>query len=277
MKTDKQEESWLDKIFSLFSDSPKNKTDLLKILKNTVIDGLIDNESLKMIEGVFKVSEVQVREIMIPRPHMIVIDISDLIGDIIKKVATSGHSRFPVIDDNRDEIIGVLLAKDLIKRSMKDDNEDFDLYELLRPAVFVPESKRLNILLNEFKSSRNHIAIVIDENGGVSGLVTIEDVLEEIVGEIDDEHDKKTESRILAQSHEKYIVEALTTLEEFNNYFLVNFEDDDIDTIGGYLINQFERLPQKGETIKIKNLSFKILSVDSRKISRIQITKCSKV
>ena len=277
MKTDKQEENWLDKIFGLFSDSPKKKTDLLKILKNAVINGLIDNESLKMIEGVFKVSEVQVREIMIPRPHMIVIDISDLIGDIIKKVTTSGHSRFPVIDDNRDEIIGVLLAKDLIKRSMKDDNEDFDLYELLRPAVFVPESKRLNILLNEFKSSRNHIAIVIDENGGVSGLVTIEDVLEEIVGEIDDEHDKKTESRILAQSHEKYIVEALTTLEEFNNYFLVNFEDDDIDTIGGYLINQFERVPQKGETIKIKNLLFKILSVDSRKISRIQITKCSTV
>ena len=277
MKTDKQEENWLDKIFDLFSDSPKKKTDLLKILKNAVINGLIDNESLKMIEGVFKVSEVQVREIMIPRPHMIVIDISDLIGDIIKKVTTSGHSRFPVIDDNRDEIIGVLLAKDLIKRSMKDDNEDFDLYELLRPAVFVPESKRLNILLNEFKSSRNHIAIVIDENGGVSGLVTIEDVLEEIVGEIDDEHDKKTESRILAQSHEKYIVEALTTLEEFNNYFLVSFEDDDIDTIGGYLINQFERVPQKGETIKIKNLLFKILSVDSRKISRIQITKCSTV
>jgi len=277
MKTDKQEENWLDKIFGLFSDSPKKKTDLLKILKSAVINGLIDNESLKMIEGVFKVSEVQVREIMIPRPHMIVIDISDLIGDIIKKVTTSGHSRFPVIDDNRDEIIGVLLAKDLIKRSMKDDNEDFDLYELLRPAVFVPESKRLNILLNEFKSSRNHIAIVIDENGGVSGLVTIEDVLEEIVGEIDDEHDKKTESRILAQSHEKYIVEALTTLEEFNNYFLVNFEDDDIDTIGGYLINQFERVPQKGETIKIKNLLFKILSVDSRKISRIQITKCSTV
>ena len=277
MKTDKQEENWLDKIFGLFSDSPKKKTDLLKILKSAVINGLIDNESLKMIEGVFKVSEVQVREIMIPRPHMIVIDISDLIGDIIKKVTTSGHSRFPVIDDNRDEIIGVLLAKDLIKRSMKDDNEDFDLYELLRPAVFVPESKRLNILLNEFKSSRNHIAIVIDENGGVSGLVTIEDVLEEIVGEIDDEHDKKTESRILAQSHEKYIVEALTTLEEFNNYFLVNFEDDDIDTIGGYLINQFERVPQKGETIKIKNLLFKILSVDSRKISRIQITKCGTV
>ncbi|MFL2559763.1 MAG: HlyC/CorC family transporter [Gammaproteobacteria bacterium] len=277
MKTDKQEENWLRKIFNLFSDSPRKKKDLLKILKNAVINELIDNESLKMIEGVFKVSEVQVREIMIPRPHMIVIDISDLIGDIIKKVATSGHSRFPVIDDNRDEIIGVLLAKDLIKRSMKDDNEDFDLYELLRPAVFVPESKRLNILLNEFKSSRNHIAIVIDENGGVSGLVTIEDVLEEIVGEIDDEHDKKTESKILAQSHEKYIVEALTTLEEFNNYFLVNFEDDDIDTIGGYLINQFERVPQKGETIKIKNLLFKILSVDSRKISRIQITKCSTV
>ena len=153
---------WLDRILDILKDSPKEKTDLLEILKNAVLDGLLDNESLKMIEGVFKVSEVQVRDIMIPRPHMTVVDISDQIDEIVKKVASSGHSRFPVIDDNRDEIIGVLLAKDLLKRSIKDDNDDLDLHELLRPAIFIPESKRLNILLNEFKSSRNHIAIVID-------------------------------------------------------------------------------------------------------------------
>ena len=263
---------WLEKIFGILKDSPKGKTDLLEILKTAVHDGLLDNESLKMIEGVFKVSEVQVRDIMIPRPHMTVIDITDQIDEIVKKVATSGHSRFPVIDDNRDEIIGVLLAKDLLKKSVKDDNDDIDLHELLRPAVFIPESKRLNILLNEFKSSRNHIAIVIDEHGGVSGLVTIEDVIEEIFGEIDDEHDKKTESKIIAQSHDDYIVDALTTLDEFNSYFLTEFSDD-VETIGGYLVNKFERVPLKGEIIVISNLLFKILSADSRTIKRIKLSK----
>ena len=264
---------WLDKILDILKDSPKEKTDLLEILKNAVLDGLLDNESLKMIEGVFKVSEVQVRDIMIPRPHMTVVDISDQIDEIVKKVASSGHSRFPVIDDNRDEIIGVLLAKDLLKRSIKDDNDDLDLHELLRPAIFIPESKRLNILLNEFKSSRNHIAIVIDEHGGVSGLVTIEDVIEEIVGEIDDEHDEKTESRIIAQNHDDYIVDALTTLDEFNSYFLSSFTDEDVETIGGYLINKFERVPLKGEVISISDLLFKVLSADSRTIKRIKVSK----
>ena len=264
---------WLDKILDILKDSPKEKTDLIEILKNAVLDGLLDNESLKMIEGVFKVSEVQVRDIMIPRPHMTVVDISDQIDEIVKKVASSGHSRFPVIDDNRDEIIGVLLAKDLLKRSIKDDNDDLDLHELLRPAIFIPESKRLNILLNEFKSSRNHIAIVIDEHGGVSGLVTIEDVIEEIVGEIDDEHDEKTESRIIAQNHDDYIVDALTTLDEFNSYFLSSFTDEDVETIGGYLINKFERVPLKGEVISISDLLFKVLSADSRTIKRIKVSK----
>ena len=264
---------WLDRILDILKDSPKEKTDLLEILKNAVLDGLLDNESLKMIEGVFKVSEVQVRDIMIPRPHMTVVDISDQIDEIVKKVTSSGHSRFPVIDDNRDEIIGVLLAKDLLKRSIKDDNDDLDLHELLRPAIFIPESKRLNILLNEFKSSRNHIAIVIDEHGGVSGLVTIEDVIEEIVGEIDDEHDAKTESRIIAQNHDDYIVDALTTLDEFNSYFLSSFTDEDVETIGGYLINKFERVPLKGEVISISDLLFKVLSADSRTIKRIKVSK----
>jgi magnesium and cobalt transporter len=261
----------LDNIIAIFKNNPKDKAELLGILKHAVLDGHMDNESLRMIEGVFRVSEVQVRDIMIPRPHMTVIDITDEIDEIIKKVASSGHSRFPVIDDSRDEIIGVLLAKDLLKRSIKDDNDD--LHELLRPAVFIPESKRLNILLNEFKSSRNHIAIVIDEHGGVSGLVSIEDVIEEIVGEIDDEHDKKSESRIIAQSHDDYIVDALTTLDEFNSYFLTNFSDNDIETIGGFLINKFEKVPLNGETIVISGLSFKVLSADSRKIKRIKLSK----
>ena len=165
-----------------------------------------------------------------------------------------------------------MLAKDLLKKSIKDDSDDINLHELLRPAVFVPESKRLNILLNEFKSSRNHIAIVIDEHGGVSGLVTIEDVIEEIVGEIDDEHDKKTESKIIAQSHDDYIVDALTTLDEFNSYFLTEFSDD-VETIGGYLVNKFERVPLKGEIIVISNLLFKVLSADSRTIKRIKLSK----
>ena len=272
MRTKSIKSKWLNKILDLVADKPKEKSDLLNILRNSFEDGLIDNDSLKMIEGVFKISEMQVREIMIPRPHMIVLDISDDIDEIIKKVASSGHSRFPVINDNRDEIIGVLLAKDLLKRSTEEDNDDFDIHELINPAIFVPESKRLNIILNEFKASRNHIAIVIGEHGGVSGLVTIEDVIEEIVGQIDDEHDKKNDSRILTQGRNTFIVDALTTIQEFNEYFSTDFSNSDVETIGGYLINQFERVPQKSENIKIGNLLFKVLSADSRKINRIQVT-----
>ena len=266
--------TWFDRIKDVLGESPKAKEDLLELLKNSAVDGVIDIESLKMIEGVFKVSEIQVREIMIPRSHITVVDISDDITDIIKKVTSSGHSRFPVIDDNKDEIIGVLLAKDLLKRNTV-ENIDIDLHEVLRPAVFVPESKRLNILLNEFKSSRNHIAIVIDEHGSVSGLITIEDVLEEIVGEIDDEHDEETVSKIISRGNNQYIVDALTPLEEFNSYFLSNFHDEDIETIGGFLINRFEKVPKNSETISIENLFFKILSADSRSIKRIQVTRAT--
>ncbi len=273
MQSKKPKKKWIHKILDLVIDKPKQKSDLLNILRESLVDELIDNDSLAMIEGVFKVSEIQVREIMIPRPHMIVLDISDDIDEVIKKVVSSGHSRFPVIDGNRDEIIGVLLAKDLLKKSTDEEKDDFDIHELINPATFVPESKRLNILLNEFKTSRNHIAIVIDEHGGVSGLVTIEDVIEEIVGEIDDEHDKEGELKILTQNRNTFIVDALTSMQEFNNHFSTDFEDEDVETIGGYLINQFEKVPQKGDNIKINNLLFKILSADSRKINRIQVTK----
>ena len=273
MQTKKSKKKWIDKILDLVSNKPKKKSDLLNILKDSLVNGLIDNDSLKMIEGVFKVSEIQVREIMIPRPHMIVLDISDNVDAVIKKVISSGHSRFPVIDANRDEIIGVLLAKDLLKISTNEEKDYFDIHELINPATFVPESKRLNILLNEFKTSRNHIAIVIDEHGGVSGLVTIEDVIEEIVGEIDDEHDKTDDEKILTQNRNTFIVDPLVSVQEFNNHFSTDFTDDDVETIGGYLINQFEKVPQKGENIKINNLLFKVLSADSRKINRIQVIK----
>ncbi len=273
MQTKKSKKKWIDKILDLVSNKPKKKSDLLNILKDSLVNGLIDNDSLKMIEGVFKVSEIQVREIMIPRPHMIVLDISDNVDAVIKKVISSGHSRFPVIDANRDEIIGVLLAKDLLKISTNEEKDYFDIHELINPATFVPESKRLNILLNEFKTSRNHIAIVIDEHGGVSGLVTIEDIIEEIVGEIDDEHDKTDDEKILTQNRNTFIVDPLVSVQEFNNHFSTDFTDDDVETIGGYLINQFEKVPQKGENIKINNLLFKVLSADSRKINRIQVIK----
>ncbi len=269
MKTKKI--SVFENLTKIFSNSPKEKVDLLELLRESVLGGLLDNESMTMIEGVFKVSEIQVREIMIPRPHMKVIDIADDLNEIIKKVTTSGHSRFPVIDDNKDEIIGVLLAKDLLKKVSDVDNDGFDLHELLRPAVFVPESKRVNILLNEFKANRNHIAIVIDEHGGVSGLITIEDVLEEIVGEIDDEHDQRNDSLIISKGDNEYIVDALTSLDDFNSYFSSDFEDDDIETIGGYLTNQFEKVPGISEVLHTKNLSFKVLSADSKKIKRVQV------
>ena len=263
----------LSGILKIFKNTPKKKEDILELLRNSVINELLDAESMTMIEGVFKVSEMQVREIMIPRPHMKVIDISDNTDDVIKKVTQSGHSRFPVIDDNKDEIIGVLLAKDLLKKFYDEKNEDFDLHELLRSAVFVPESKRLNILLNEFKENRNHIAIVIDEHGGVSGLITIEDVLEEIVGEIDDEHDARSDSQIIDKGNNEYIIDALTPLEEFNEYFSSDFKDDDVETIGGYLTNKFEKVPNVSEVLHTKTLSFKILSADSKKITRIQVIK----
>ena len=263
----------LSDILKIFKNTPEKKEDILDLLRNSVVNDLLDTESMAMIEGVFKVSEIQVREIMIPRPHMKVIDISDNTDDIIKKVTQSGHSRFPVIDDNKDEIIGVLLAKDLLKKFYDEKNDDFDLHELLRSAVFVPESKRLNILLNEFKENRNHIAIVIDEHGGVSGLITIEDVLEEIVGEIDDEHDARSDSQIINKGNNEYIIDALTPLEEFNRYFSSDFKDDDVETIGGYLTNKFEKVPNVSEVLHTKTLSFKILSADSKKITRIQVIK----
>ena len=263
--------TWFDRIKDVLGESPKAKEDLLELLKNSAVDGVIDIESLKMIEGVFKVSEIQVREIMIPRSHITVVDISDDITDIIKKVTSSGHSRFPVIDDNKDEIIGVLLAKDLLRFSQT-NKADFDLNNCLRTATFIPESKQLQILLKEFRKSRNHMAIVVDEYGRTAGLLTIEDVLEQIVGDIEDEYDPEDLPMIKEIGHKKYIVEALIRIEDFNEYFETEFLDEDYDTLGGMLIKMQGKLPSIEEIIKIEDCSFRILEADDRRLSSIEVT-----
>ena len=266
-----KDNSWLDKIKDLLGDSPRDKKDLIALLSSAASDNLISQDSYQMILGVFSVSEIPVREIMIPRPHVIAIDVNEELNTVINKVIESGHSRFPVINGKLDEIIGILHAKDLLKNQISTAN-DFDLHDYMRPATFIPESKRLNVLLNDFKASRNHIAIVIDEHSNVSGLVTLEDLIEEIIGEIDDEHDVSSKEFVIQQATNKYIIDALLTLDDFNNRFNSSFIDDDIETLGGFLINKFEKVPEKQEIIEINDFLFTVLSADSKKINRIQLT-----
>ena len=266
-----KDNSWLDKIKDLLGDSPKDKKDLISLLSSAASDNLISQDSYQMILGVFSVSEIPVREIMIPRPHVIAIDVNEELNAVINKVIESGHSRFPVVNGKLDEIIGILHAKDLLKNQISTAN-DFDLHDYMRPATFIPESKRLNVLLNDFKASRNHIAIVIDEHSNVSGLVTLEDLIEEIIGEIDDEHDVSSKEFVIQQATNKYIIDALLTLDDFNNRFNSSFVDEDIETLGGFLINKFEKVPKKQEIIEINDFLFTVLSADSKKINRIQLT-----
>ena len=266
-----KDNTWLDKIKDLLGDSPKDKKELISLLSSAASDNLISQDSYQMILGVFSVSEIPVREIMIPRPHVIAIDVNEELNTVINKVIESGHSRFPVINGKLDEIIGILHAKDLLKNQISTAN-DFDLHDYMRPATFIPESKRLNVLLNDFKASRNHIAIVIDEHSNVSGLVTLEDLIEEIIGEIDDEHDVSSKEFVIQQATNKYIIDALLTLDDFNNRFNSSFVDEDIETLGGFLINKFEKVPKKQEIIEINDFLFTVLSADSKKINRIQLT-----
>ena len=266
-----KDNTWLDKIKDLLGDSPKDKKDLISLLSSAASNNLISQDSYQMILGVFSVSEIPVREIMIPRPHVIAIDVNEELNAVINKVIESGHSRFPVINGKLDEIIGILHAKDLLKNQISTAN-DFDLHDYMRPATFIPESKRLNVLLNDFKASRNHIAIVIDEHSNVSGLVTLEDLIEEIIGEIDDEHDVSSKEFVIQQATNKYIIDALLTLDDFNNRFNSSFVDEDIETLGGFLINKFEKVPKKQEIIEINDFLFTVLSADSKKINRIQLT-----
>ena len=243
---------------------PEDREQLFELLKSSYEKNLMDADSLSMIEGVLQVSEMQVRDIMIPRSQMDVIDISHSPEKFIPFVMETAHSRFPVIEDDKNDVIGILLAKDLLKYYAGDD---FEIRDMLRPAVFIPESKRLNVLLKEFRGSRNHIAIVVDEYGGVSGMVTIEDVLEQIVGEIEDEFDfDETEDNIIQDKNGHYRVKASTEIEDFNEYFNVSFSNEEFSTIGGLIIQAFGHLPKRDEKITFQGFKIKILRADSRKL-----------
>ena len=246
---------------------PEDREQLFELLKSSYEKNLMDADSLSMIEGVLQVSEMQVRDIMIPRSQMDVIDISHPPEKFIPFVIETAHSRFPVIEDDKNDVIGILLAKDLLKYYAGDD---FEIRDMLRPTVFIPESKRLNVLLKEFRGSRNHIAIVVDEYGGVSGMVTIEDVLEQIVGEIEDEFDfDETEDNIIQDKNGRYRVKASTEIEDFNEFFKVTFSNEEFSTIGGLIIHAFGHLPKRDEKITFQGFKITVLRADSRKLYSI--------
>jgi len=263
--------SLLERLSSLLLREPEDRDQLIELLHSAFERKLLDAEALSMIEGVLQVSETHVRDVMIPRSQMDVIDVEGSPGEFIPFVIETAHSRFPVFEDNRDNVIGILLAKDLLRFYAEDS---FNVREMLRPAVFVPEAKRLNVLLKEFRANRNHIAIVVDEYGGVSGLVTIEDVIEQIVGDIEDEYDfDETEDNILVDRSGRYRVKAVTEIGDFNNHFNTRFSDEDFDTVGGLVIGRFGRLPKRGETIVVDGYTFQVLRADSRKIHSLLVER----
>jgi len=263
--------SLLERLSSLLLREPEDRDQLVELLHGAFERRLLDAEALSMIEGVLQVSETQVRDVMIPRSQMDMLDVAESPEKFIPFVIETAHSRFPIFEDNRDNVIGILLAKDLLRFYAEDE---FNVREMLRPAVFVPEAKRLNVLLKEFRANRNHIAIVVDEYGGVSGLVTIEDVIEQIVGDIEDEYDfDETEDNILVDRSGRYRVKAVTEIADFNNHFNTAFPDEDYDTVGGLVVGRFGRLPKRGEAIVIDGFTFQVLRADSRKIHALLVEK----
>jgi len=263
---------WLRRLFDSLSNEPRDLEQLADVLIDARDRGLIDADVLGMLEGVLQVSEIQVRDVMVPRSQMVVIQRDELPEKILPVVIESGHSRFPVVGEDRDEVSGILLAKDLLRYFARGEDGHFDIRECLRPAVFIPESKRLNVLLKEFRVSHNHMAIVVDEYGGVSGLLTIEDVLEQIVGDIGDEYDIDEGEGIRKESERVFTVPALTRIEDFNQAFGTRFSDEECDTIGGLVLHELGRMPRRGEAIEIGGLELKVLKADRRRIEALRVT-----
>ncbi|NBO10843.1 MAG: CBS domain-containing protein [Methylophilaceae bacterium] len=268
---DTDKPSWLERLSHFLLREPDDREQLIELLHASFEKSLLDADALAMIEGVLQVSETQVRDVMIPRSQMDVIDISKTPDEFIPFVIETAHSRFPVIDEDKNDIIGILLAKDLLRYYA---GEDFNVRDMLRPAVFIPESKRLNVLLKEFRSNRNHIAIVVDEYGGVAGMITIEDVLEQIVGDIEDEYDfDETEDNIIRDADGRYRVKALTEIADFNEVLGTAFSDEEFSTIGGLVVSKFGHLPKRGESITFNNLQFTALRADSRRLHALLVVK----
>jgi len=272
-KDNKPQRSWIERLGQALQGELRDRDQLIAMLNEAHKNGIIDHEAHSMIDGALQVAEMQVRDIMIPRSQMIVLEMDSAEDELLATVVVSAHSRFPVVGDSKDEIVGILLAKDLLPHLTNSEDKKLNLRDVLRPAVFIPESKRLNVLLNEFRSTRNHIAIVVDEYGGVAGMVTIEDVLEQIVGEIEDEHDFDDDAFIFEHSDDLATVKAVTPVEDFNEHFNTVFGDDDFDTIGGIVMNAFGHLPKRGEVVEIESLAFKVLRASNRRIDLLEVAK----
>lgn len=267
-----QEKSWLNKLATAFSHEPKSQEELLEVIKEAAENQLLDQEALGIIEGALEVSALHVREIMIPRSQMITVKVNESPQELLEKIIRSGHSRFPVIDETGDDVKGILLAKDLLPLIVE-GVENFSVEKIVRPANIIPESKRLNILLREFRENRYHMALVIDEYGGISGLITIEDILEEIVGEITDETDDEHEDVFIRKvSDQDFIVKALTPIEEFNTTFKSELNHDEFDTIGGLVMQSFGHLPERNETTEIEGFQFRVLYSDNRQIHLLRLS-----
>lgn len=260
---------WLEKLGRAFGSEPKSREDLIELLGAATEQGLIEPDTLAMLKGALGVDELQVRDVMIPRSHMVVLSREATADEMLPLIMESGHSRFPVVGEDRDEVEGILLAKDLLQLLTSD--QDLQLSNLLRPAVIIPESKRLNVLLREFRVSKNHMAIVVDEYGGVSGLITIEDVLEEIVGDIDDEHDAEAVEDVQKLEDGGFLIQALATIDDINEALETSFSDDDYDTIGGLVVAEFGRVPEVGEDIEFGGWKFIIRAADERRLHAMEM------
>jgi magnesium and cobalt transporter len=263
---------WLRKISQTLGGEPQDRQDLIAVLRDAGERGLVDDDALTMLEGVLDVADLQVRDIMVSRGQMVSVRRDDPPARLLPVVVESGHSRFPVMDDDRDDIIGILLAKDLLRMYASESRARFDIREYMRPVVFVPESKRLNVLLKEFRRNRNHMAIVVDEYGGVSGLVTIEDVIEQIIGEIDDEFDVEDDQNIRKEAERQFAVRGMTRIEEFNEYFGTQLPQDEFDTVAGLVMKQLGRLPRRGESVTLEGFEFRVTRADRRRIEGLRVT-----
>ena len=263
---------WLRKLSRKMAGEAQDRGEVIEYLRDATLRGVVEGDALAMLEGVLGVADIQVRDIMVPRAQMTVLNRDDESDVLLRTVIESGHSRFPVMDEDREKIVGILLAKDLLRLAAQHDDAQFDIKEFMRPAVFVPESKRLNVLLREFRRSRVHMAIVADEYGGIAGLVTIEDVIEQIVGDIDDEHDVDEDMNIRKDGERQYTVRGQTPIDEFNEYFQTELSDDEFDTVAGLVMKQLGRLPRRGETLQLADCELKVLRFDRRRIDSLKLT-----
>lgn len=265
--------TWLERIASIFSAEPQDISDLEDIISEAASRELIDSDTKSMLQGVLDVSKMRARDIMVPRSQMATIDIEQPVSAFLPILLENNHSRYPVVNEDKDHIEGILLVKDLLQYALDPNQTDWHIREFLRPAVIIPESKRVDALLKEFRQKRYHMAIVVDEYGGVSGLVTIEDILEQIVGEIEDEHDDEEDNDIKKMASRVFQVSALTPLDEFNESFDTRFDEEDADTIGGIVLHAFGHMPERGESIQLGDLTFKVSKANSRRLLQLQVIK----